>query len=76
MLKENRHRYDHHQGSFQDTLDDKHKIRLSSAGLIYKYVPEEISLTMRHFGREILQKLTGTEGETLEVIFKKTYSVS
>lgn len=37
------HKYDHHQREFQDTLDEKHFIRLSSAGLIYK-----------HFGREVL----------------------
>jgi len=31
-------RYDHHQSTFQGTFDDKHSIRLSSAGLIYKSV--------------------------------------
>ncbi|EFC40750.1 metal binding protein [Naegleria gruberi] len=45
-----KHRYDHHQASFKDTFDnDKfNKIRLSSAGLIYK-----------HFGRQIIEELVG-----------------
>jgi len=58
-----RHRYDHHQASFSDTFDEHHTIRLSSAGLIYK-----------HFGRKILEKLTGLEDELLEVIYQKTYT--
>jgi len=57
-----RHRYDHHQVSFTDSLDENHKIRLSSAGLIYK-----------HFGRDILKKLTGVEGDLLEIIYFKVY---
>lgn len=31
-----RHRYDHHQRGFTETLDDKHTMKLSSAGLVYK----------------------------------------
>jgi uncharacterized UPF0160 family protein len=31
------HRYDHHQAGFTTTFDDQHKIKLSSAGLVYKY---------------------------------------
>lgn len=38
-------RYDHHQKEFNDNLDEKHSIRLSSAGLIYK-----------HYGKEVLEK--------------------
>eukprot|EP01127_Copromyxa_protea_P020707 TRINITY_DN694_c0_g1_i1.p1 TRINITY_DN694_c0_g1~~TRINITY_DN694_c0_g1_i1.p1 ORF type:complete len:339 (-),score=97.73 TRINITY_DN694_c0_g1_i1:20-1036(-) len=57
------HRYDHHQGTFADTFDSQQNIRLSSAGLIYK-----------HFGKEILSKVTGTEGETLELVFQKIYT--
>jgi hypothetical protein len=30
------HKYDHHQRGFFETFDDKHKTKLSSAGLIYK----------------------------------------
>lgn len=41
-----KHRFDHHQKEFQDFFDENHKIRLSSAGLIYK-----------HFGREVLKNL-------------------
>ena len=31
-----RHRYDHHQRGFMETLDSQHTMKLSSAGLIYK----------------------------------------
>jgi uncharacterized UPF0160 family protein len=37
------HRYDHHQAGFTETFDDTHKIKLSSAGLIYKYVRQTLS---------------------------------
>ena len=33
-----KHRYDHHQRGFAETLDDKHTMKLSSAGLVYKSV--------------------------------------
>lgn len=39
-----RHRYDHHQQGFEETFDDKHSIKLSSSGLIFK-----------HFGAEIVK---------------------
>ena len=39
-------RLDHHQREFQDTFDETRKIRLSSAGLVY-----------RHFGKEVVKKL-------------------
>lgn len=52
------HRYDHHQREFTDTFDAKHKIRLSSAGLIYK-----------HFGRRVIKELVPTENEaTVELV--------
>lgn len=38
-----RHRYDHHQRGFEETFDAEHKVKLSSAGLVWK-----------HFGKEIL----------------------
>ncbi|UZJ53955.1 hypothetical protein CBS101457_003275 [Exobasidium rhododendri] len=38
-----RHRYDHHQRGFEETFDKDHKIKLSSAGLVWK-----------HFGQDIL----------------------
>merc|ERR1712096_312212 len=31
-----KHRYDHHQRGFEETLDAQHGIKLSSAGLVYK----------------------------------------
>ncbi|KAF0973237.1 hypothetical protein FDP41_008444 [Naegleria fowleri] len=61
-----RHRYDHHQASFKDTLNlDKFtKIRLSSAGLIYK-----------HFGRQILEELIGDKAtdEQKDDIYLRVY---
>jgi uncharacterized UPF0160 family protein len=60
------HRYDHHQRSFTDSFDDKHDIRLSSAGLVYK-----------HFGREVVAKVLGAElaadAEVLELVYQRTY---
>lgn len=57
-------RFDHHQASFQDTLGgDFTNVRLSSAGLIYK-----------HFGREILQQLSGIqEATTLDWLYTMMY---
>eukprot|EP01125_Pyxidicula_operculata_P003753 TRINITY_DN1502_c0_g1_i4.p1 TRINITY_DN1502_c0_g1~~TRINITY_DN1502_c0_g1_i4.p1 ORF type:complete len:277 (+),score=53.88 TRINITY_DN1502_c0_g1_i4:21-851(+) len=58
-----KHRYDHHQRGFAETLDSEHKIKLSSAGLIYK-----------HFGLEIIKKLTSLDGEDAKTIYYKLYS--
>ena len=33
-----KHRYDHHQRGFAETLSHKHTMKLSSAGLVYKSV--------------------------------------
>lgn len=33
-----RHRYDHHQRGFEETFDKDHKVKLSSAGLVWKCV--------------------------------------
>ncbi|CAE7934899.1 unnamed protein product, partial [Symbiodinium sp. KB8] len=35
-------RFDHHQPEFQDSYDDEHDIRLSSAGLIFKHFGAEV----------------------------------
>lgn len=52
------HRYDHHQREFTGTFDDKHKIRLSSAGLVYK-----------HFGKRVIAEMLPEVGEaTLELV--------
>eukprot|EP01015_Nassula_variabilis_P016475 TRINITY_DN2529_c0_g1_i19.p1 TRINITY_DN2529_c0_g1~~TRINITY_DN2529_c0_g1_i19.p1 ORF type:complete len:351 (-),score=57.88 TRINITY_DN2529_c0_g1_i19:53-1105(-) len=40
------HRYDHHQGEFNDFFSQNHNIRLSSAGLVFK-----------HFGREVVERI-------------------
>lgn len=57
-------RFDHHQAAFQDTLGgDFTNVRLSSAGLIYK-----------HYGREVLQRLSGIQEEkTLEWLYTMMY---
>ena len=36
------HRYDHHQREFTGTFSEDHKVKLSSAGLVYKYFGERI----------------------------------
>lgn len=52
-----RHRYDHHQRGFNETFDDKNyqKIKLSSAGLVYK-----------HFGKRIVAGACASCGVTSE----------
>ncbi|KAJ3375486.1 hypothetical protein GGF31_004605 [Allomyces arbusculus] len=40
------HKYDHHQREFQDTFSPAHKIRLSSAGLIYKHFGQRVIATL------------------------------
>jgi len=58
------HRYDHHQRGFTETLSADHKIKLSSAGLVYKY-----------FGREILAQVLDTQDKNvLEVLYQKMYT--
>jgi len=59
-----RHRYDHHQRGFMETFDEFHKIKLSSAGLVYKY-----------FGREILSHVLSThDTKLIETLFQKMYT--
>jgi len=56
-------RFDHHQRGFQETFTSNHKIKLSSAGLIYK-----------HFGLEILKKLTNVnDNNDLQILYNKVY---
>ena len=58
-----RHRYDHHQRGFTETLSPEHSIKLSSAGLVYK-----------HFGEEIVRRLTGcTDEAELRVLWLRQY---
>ncbi|KNE65345.1 hypothetical protein AMAG_10987 [Allomyces macrogynus ATCC 38327] len=40
------HKYDHHQREFQDTFSPAHKIRLSSAGLVYKHFGARVIATL------------------------------
>jgi uncharacterized UPF0160 family protein len=57
-------RYDHHQSTFHDTLGGAFTtVRLSSAGLIYK-----------HYGREVLQQLSGVQEEkTVDWLYSMMY---
>ncbi|KAL4655719.1 UPF0160 protein MYG1, mitochondrial [Arapaima gigas] len=64
-----RHRYDHHQRSFNETFNSlcpekPWKTKLSSAGLVYL-----------HFGHRVLMELTqlGRDDQQLEVLFDKLY---
>lgn len=52
---------------FCETFDDKHKTKLSSAGLVYK-----------HFGREVILSLLAKSqvDEDVEKIYEKTYNAS
>eukprot|EP01128_Nolandella_sp_AFSM9_P001056 TRINITY_DN11166_c0_g1_i1.p1 TRINITY_DN11166_c0_g1~~TRINITY_DN11166_c0_g1_i1.p1 ORF type:complete len:391 (-),score=114.55 TRINITY_DN11166_c0_g1_i1:107-1114(-) len=58
-----RHRYDHHQRGFFETLSPEHEIKLSSAGLVYK-----------HFGERIIKTLyPDISDENLKITFLKLY---
>jgi uncharacterized UPF0160 family protein len=59
-----RNRFDHHQKSFQDTFGGSFtSIRLSSAGLIWKY-----------FGKEVIENLTKLEDSSIiTLIHEKLY---
>jgi len=59
-----KHRYDHHQKTFETTYSEDYPlIKLSSAGLVYK-----------HFGVEVVKALCGNvEGKSLAKIVAKTY---
>merc|ERR1711871_187097 len=58
-----RRRYDHHQRSFTETFSETYShVKLSSAGLVY-----------RHFGKEILRKLTGGDDESIETVYQRVY---
>lgn len=63
-----RHRYDHHQRSFQETIHSLNPekpwtIKLSSAGLVYY-----------HFGQRVLQNILGIEDkQLLENVYWKGY---
>ncbi|XP_053679853.1 MYG1 exonuclease [Anopheles nili] len=70
-----RHRYDHHQGTFNETmrslrpeLNIKRDVRLSSAGLVYAFFGEEV---IQH----VLKKQLNIEpdNECLLAVYKKIY---
>mmetsp|Transcript_12679 Transcript_12679/g.22591 ORF Transcript_12679/g.22591 Transcript_12679/m.22591 type:complete len:365 (-) Transcript_12679:3-1097(-) len=47
-------RFDHHQRGFEETFDEEHATKLSSAGLVYKY-----------YGKEILATIAAATGATV-----------
>ncbi|RKP14517.1 GAMM1 protein [Piptocephalis cylindrospora] len=57
-------RFDHHQRGFEETFDEKHSIKLSSAGLIYK-----------HYGKRVVAKELGLplEDPKTETLYQKIY---
>jgi uncharacterized UPF0160 family protein len=57
-----KHRYDHHQRGFFETLSNKYPTKLSSAGLVYK-----------HFGKEILHNILSISGDKLETVYDRVY---
>uniref|UniRef100_A0A182MEA5 Uncharacterized protein n=1 Tax=Anopheles culicifacies TaxID=139723 RepID=A0A182MEA5_9DIPT len=71
-----RHRYDHHQGTFNETLRSlrpdlnvKWDIRLSSAGLIYTFFGEDVI-------RQVFKNKLGLQepsAECLQAVYKKVY---
>lgn len=59
-----RHRYDHHQRGFAETLSPSHTMKLSSAGLVYK-----------HFGREVIKALAPSIADAdVETVYQKVYT--
>ncbi|VDD77848.1 unnamed protein product [Mesocestoides corti] len=66
-----RHRYDHHQPSFNKTMRDLHpglqpEVKLSSAGLVYA-----------HFGKRVLAEVAGlksVDAPEVAVLFRSVYS--
>lgn len=57
-------RFDHHQRSFNETFKSSSKVKLSSAGLVYK-----------HFGKRVLaQLLNWPESKPkLAIVYEKVY---
>jgi uncharacterized UPF0160 family protein len=58
----NSQRFDHHQRGFTEVFGGKFTTKLSSAGLIYK-----------HFGREIVARLTQLTGADLNLVYERVY---
>lgn len=56
-------RFDHHHASFEETFSPRHRIKLSSSGLVYKY-----------YGREFLRKYGMDDGEDgFQRVFEEVY---
>jgi uncharacterized UPF0160 family protein len=58
-------RYDHHQRGFTETFSPSYKIKLSSAGLVYK-----------HYGKRVLSQILKwpLDKPELEFVFQKVYN--
>lgn len=57
--------FDHHQRGFSETFSGSHATKLSSAGLVYK-----------HFGRDIVAQVLGTDATTnnVSILYTKIYN--
>lgn len=56
-------RFDHHQRGFEETFSKEYKIKLSSAGLVYK-----------HFGKKVIRSILKCEdSKELSFIYQKVY---
>lgn len=84
MYDESKQRFDHHQRGFQEIFGHGFMTKLSSAGLIYKYVEglhavaTWLSRWSRHFGKEIIAAQIGVETDhpKIHVLWLKIYKVN
>lgn len=84
VYDESTQRFDHHQRDFQEAFGHGFTTKLSSAGLIYKYVGRIHAIIMslnhwsRHFGKEIIATQIDVEIDhpKVQVLWLKLYKVS
>ena len=66
-------RFDHHQREFNDTFDENHSIRLSSAGLVYKYFGKEIVANLIKFYVDKYKLDVVANEKTVDVVYYRLY---
>ena len=84
VYDESNQRFDHHQRGFQEIFGHGYTTKLSSAGLIYKYVDGlraaivSLNHQSRHFGKEIIATQIGVETDhpKVQVLWLKLYRVN
>lgn len=67
------YRFDHHQREFQDTFDENHSIRLSSAGLVYKYFGKEVVRNLVKHYVDMYKLDVVVDDKTVDVVYYKLY---